>query len=389
MGEKIDLIVISTACHTAVNRKIYKEILRNGISVRLVVPEGMMFPSGYIKSAPQQLDDPPITFLKITSANTRTARFVGLSKVLRKYHPKMVLLDLDPISVSALLIGIWCRMNNVELLAISCENMPFDLKYAFNNKGWRGIPAAIIKRILIHINKALVHEVFTINNEGTDIFRSEGFRNVRKIPLGFDPVIFKVDNNARAKIRKNLSLDGLVIGFFGRVTYEKGIHILLASLKRLKHLKWTLIMDEFKDYKNEFHATLSKQIEDSGLSNRIVHVNPKHDEMGEYINAADIVVMPSISTPKWIEQYGRVAPESMACGKLVVASNSGALPMLLDGHGVLVSEGNVDELSNVLEKFVVHGRESLTRFSESEISNYAHNSLSIQAQLEIMLKSMK
>ena len=73
-------------------------------------------------------------------------------------------------------------------------------------------------------------------------------------------------------------------------------------------------------------------------------VNPKHDEMGDFINSVDVVVMPSISTPFWIEQYGRVAVEAMACGKIVVASNSGALPMLLNGRGILFKE-DLDQFS--------------------------------------------
>lgn len=384
MSDTIDLLVISTSCHTAVNRNIYRKMRDGGMSVVLVVPKRIKFPSGYIESAPPRPDDPPIIFLEMTKGGSRVCRFVGINDILDKHRPKNVLLDLDPVSVSALIVGIWCRGNGARLSCISCENMPLDLFFAFKNRGVRGIPATIVKRILLFINARLVDCVFTINDEGTEIFRKEGFGKVKKIPLGFDPSIFKKNDAARTRIRGELGIEGVVLGFFGRVTFEKGVHILLDALITLKSMEWTLLMDEFNEYKGDFHSDLSRQITDAGLSDRIVFINPKHVEMGDYMNAVDLVVMPSISTRGWIEQYGRIAAESMACGKLVVASNTGALPMLLNGHGVLVSEGDVAALADALKKFILNGQSGLSKLSSAEISGYATKFLSIDAQIEAM-----
>ena len=63
-----------------------------------------------------------------------------------------------------------------------------------------------------------------------------------------------------------------------------------------------------------------------------------------------MLVVPSIETPSWIEQFGRVALEAMASGVTVVASNSGALPEVLGGAGVLVPPDDVAALAEALTR---------------------------------------
>jgi glycosyltransferase involved in cell wall biosynthesis len=100
------------------------------------------------------------------------------------------------------------------------------------------------------------------------------------------------------------------------------------------------------------------------------------------MNAADIIVVPSVSVANWKEQYGRVAAEALACGKEVIASDSGALPELLDGHGYLFKEGIVQELQELLASRLETDERS-ERTTE-EIARYALANLSIQKQKAVM-----
>ena len=59
----------------------------------------------------------------------------------------------------------------------------------------------------------------------------------------------------------------------------------------------------------------------------------------------DVLLVPSLSTSRWKEQFGRVAAQAMAVGTPVLASASGSLPEVLDGCGELAREGDVQDLS--------------------------------------------
>jgi glycosyltransferase involved in cell wall biosynthesis len=60
--------------------------------------------------------------------------------------------------------------------------------------------------------------------------------------------------------------------------------------------------------------------------------------------------MPSMSTERWKEQYGRVAAEAMACGRLVIASDSGSLPELVGEAGIIIPQTELPRLDRELAR---------------------------------------
>ncbi len=100
------------------------------------------------------------------------------------------------------------------------------------------------------------------------------------------------------------------------------------------------------------------------------------------MNATDIVVVPSIATPKWVEQFGRVVPEALACGNFVVASDSGALPEVVGDAGRLFKSENIAELAKCLNE-VLSSMDSICETRQAR-SQYAINNLSLQSQAESM-----
>jgi glycosyltransferase involved in cell wall biosynthesis len=66
----------------------------------------------------------------------------------------------------------------------------------------------------------------------------------------------------------------------------------------------------------------------------------RHDEVPDYLNAMDVLCVPSRTTPGWREQFGRVLIEAFACGVAVVGSDSGEVPHVIDEAGLVVGEAD-------------------------------------------------
>jgi glycosyltransferase involved in cell wall biosynthesis len=210
------------------------------------------------------------------------------------------------------------------------------------------------------------------------LFRRKGYSCVKKIPLGFDPAVFYPDETARASIRRKLGLHFPVIAYFGRLVPEKGVHLIVEALKNLRSFNWHFMLDKFDLYANPYNKQIDILIKEAGIEDRVVYIDADHFEIAAYMNAADVVVIPSVSTPSWKEQYGRVAPEAMACGKLVIAAKSGALPELVGDAGMLFDEGDVVQLTSLLEKFLKEP-EGFHHFSQ-KATERANGLLSIPMQ---------
>lgn len=378
----IDIVVVSHACFTAINRKIYGRFMQDGWSIELVVPKTLQFPSVTKQAEPEQSGDPKVHFLPLVGTNPRTYYFDGLLSLLDQLQPKIVLLDNDPVSELAVNLGKWAAANSSALYCISCENLPLGILATAKRRGLKTIPASVYKRILLGRSRQRTKGVFTINKEGTAIFQREGFSKVVQIPLGFDRQYFFPDTSARARIRQTIGLHQLTFAYFGRLTKEKGIHIFIAALEQLKQYPWQLVMDHFDASASEYTQQVSQLLEAAGLLDRVVFVSPSHTEIAAYMNAVDIIVVPSVSTPQWKEQYGRVAAEALACGKKVVASDSGALPDLTGGKADLFAEGNIGALKSILEGYL-RAPGTISPFYP-EVADYAHQALSLDRQLAIM-----
>jgi glycosyltransferase involved in cell wall biosynthesis len=376
------IFVISHACFTAINRNVYHLFAKDGWNLGIVVPEELQFPSGIRKADPPADDDPEIHFLKLRGNNPRSYHFEGLKDLLDQKKPGIIILDNDPVSMLTTQLGKWANQNQAWLFCISNENLPLDIMSGLHRRGLKALPAILFKRTLLRRNRALVDGIFTVNREGEKIFTDEGFLNVRHMPLGFDPQYFHPDAQARELIRDKFKLTGKTIAYFGRLTKEKGVHILIRALKNLKSPDWQLMMDSFDSYASEYNQEISRLLSEADILSRVVFIKPSHFEIASFMNAADIVVVPSITVANWKEQYGRVAAEALACGKEVIASDSGALPELLGGYGYLFKEGDVEELQELLESRLSDSRDS--EKTPGEIAAYALANLSIQKQKAVM-----
>lgn len=376
------ILVISQASFTAINRTVYQRLASKGWQIEMIVPQQLHFPAGIKNAEAKSLSDPPIHFLPLVRNNPRLQWYKGLEDVLKKTKPAIVFLDNDPASYMAMRLSVWCKKQNTKLVCQSCENLSQAISVVFKREGIRGLLPAIIKNYFIWRGKSGCSHVFTINEDGLQLFKKAGYLSVSKTPLGFDENLFKQENIVRNSLRDKLGLNQITFAYFGRLVPEKGVHLLIEALSGLQEYKWYLMMDKFEVYASEYNITIEKLIEEKGIKKRIKYIHANHQEVPNFMNAADVVILPSISTSKWKEQYGRVVPEAMACGKIVIGANSGALPELIEDAGIIFPEGDVKCLKNLLEEILK--KNTAYEFLKYKAIERAHSFLSIKAQVDIM-----
>ena len=173
------------------------------------------------------------------------------------------------------------------------------------------------------------------------------------IPPGVDVERFVPDLDARARVRRQLDwpADAVVVGFLGRFVSEKGIRVLRGALERTP-ARWHALFvggGPLEAELREFERRYAPRV-------RVVTGIP-HERVPDWINAMSIACLPSLTTTRWREQFGRVLIEAMACGVPVLASDSGEIPFVVGDAGVIVPEGDLDAMATALQRLVADGHE--------------------------------
>ncbi len=379
---KSDYVAISIGCFSEVNRQLYYELAKLGKSVTIVFPEQLPFPDGmrtYEKITNTTVTAiPSKTFFK----NPRLTQYKGLKKIIADKRPQYVYTEYDPASLLGVVLGWWSKKYKFKLICNSCENLELDVKSVFQREGVKGILPCLIKNLFIKLSKHNVYHIFALGQDGKRIFENLGYKSVSIIHLGFDELLFAPNPTKRNQIRKELNLTETVIGYFGRTVPEKGVHILIQALAKLKHLQWQFLVDEFSIYKTPYQQSLIDSIAHLGIADRVTYFDAPHETVAWYMCATDIAVVHSLSSKKWKEQYGRVAPETMACGNAVLVSSSGTLKELVPNSSYVIPEGDVNALANKLEE-LLNNPTLITQMGELA-HNHAHSKYTMVKQAQLI-----
>jgi phosphatidyl-myo-inositol dimannoside synthase len=155
------------------------------------------------------------------------------------------------------------------------------------------------------------------------------------ITLGVDEEKFRPDPQAGAALRRSLGLEGPVIGFVGRLTAAKGLDVLMDALEQVPG-PWNLLALGSGPYESR----VNRWAESRGFGDRVKVLLVGHSDVPRYLQAMDLLVAPSQTTPKWKEQFGRMIVEAFASGVPVIGSDSGEIPFVIDDVGVVVAESD-------------------------------------------------
>jgi glycosyltransferase involved in cell wall biosynthesis len=148
-------------------------------------------------------------------------------------------------------------------------------------------------------------------------------------------------------LRKSFGIpdDAFLVLYVGRLAKSKGTFTLLEAAKKLKTRDPNIhFLLAGKDEEG-----IAEWIAKNGVGST-VHLAGfiPYPDMPRYYRLADVFVLPSLSTKGWIEQFGYVLAEAMACGVAAVGSSSGAIPEVIGDPEKIFPEGSVDGMISVL-----------------------------------------
>jgi glycosyltransferase involved in cell wall biosynthesis len=184
------------------------------------------------------------------------------------------------------------------------------------------------------------------NSEALENLRRVGYPSDRPLERIFWGVPTELFATGQPGFGEKLRTDAEhLVGYVGRLSPEKGLPVLAAAMLRLPSSTHCVLIGTGPSRADlELTATLPD------LRGRVHFVDPMTgSELAGALRAFDTLVLPSLTTPRWKEQYGRVLTEAMATGIPVVGSDSGAIPEVIGDAGIVTPEGDPIALAAALE----------------------------------------
>lgn len=248
-----------------------------------------------------------------------------LGRLLRRLRPDVLHMDEEPYNLAT-----W------HALAAGARTGARSLFFTWQNLS-RRYPWPF--RRIEQVNYRRAAYALAGNQDAVAVLRGKGYTGpVAVIPqFGVDPELFapepRPDN------------PHFTIGYAGRLVPEKGVDVLLRACARLTAATWEVRLLGDGPTREEL-AALAAEL---GIRNRVHFLERlPSTEMAGFYRALDALVLPSVSRPNWVEQFGRVLIEAMACGVPVVGSNCGEIPHVIGDAGLVFPEGEAEALADAL-----------------------------------------
>jgi len=336
---------VSHSCVVSMNQQLYVELTRyDDVELKLVTPcHWWASLSGRITtSVLPELDDAMVTLPVWLPGQIHLHWYrCRLHRTLKDFAPDILYVDEEPYSVAGAQGAYLAKRLGCKFIVSTKENLvrnyPLPLQWTY-------------KWVL-----GQADHILAISEEGKAVVRRQGYQGpVTVLAHGIDPEAFCPAPEAARRQRKRLGLAGPVVGYVGRLATEKGVMDLVEAVKiaRKEHnLDLSLLLVG--------EGRLRKRLEQTGREflgpNRLaVTGHIPHHQIPEYMNALDMLVLPSRTTDRWKEQFGRVLIEALGCRVPVIGSDSGHIPDLIEdtGGGLIFREGDPTDLAEKIQQLV-------------------------------------
>jgi len=350
------VLMLSKACIVGIYQRKLEELARQpGVELTVVVPpywrEGRrriplerLFTAGYtLRVEPMLLN-----------GHYHLHVYPTLGRIIAGLRPDIIHIDEEPYNL-ATFHALWLgRAAGARCLFFTWQNI----------LRWRAHP--LERYVLTHADYAIAG-----NREAVGVLRGKGYRGpVAVIPqFGIDETLF-----APRPLGQGTPF---TIGFVARLVEEKGGHVLLQALAGLPGDWRLIIMGDGPQ-----RAALEDLAARLAIASRVDFVQPvPSHQVPDWMRRFDCLVLPSLTRPRWKEQFGRVLVEAMACAVPVVGSDCGEIPHVIGDAGLIFPEGDAQRLRECIQRLLADPslRQSLgQRGRERVLAHYTHGQIAAQ-----------
>ncbi|MEI7620146.1 MAG: glycosyltransferase [Candidatus Falkowbacteria bacterium] len=203
---------------------------------------------------------------------------------------------------------------------------------------------SLVKSILVAIEMFLHHRVWKIYEKNISLYIAPSeFMKKTVVSFGIPEEKVEVLYNFidQPEVAVVDSQDYLL--YYGRISPEKGINILLQALKLTPNNPTLKIVGSGPSV-----DSLKASVKSLGLEKTVEFLGARYGaELNEIILKAKAVIIPSV----WAENMPFVLLESLALGKVVIASKTGGLPELIvpGESGFLFENGSASDLAEKIK----------------------------------------
>lgn len=326
------VLVISLACfRKSWRQKFVFASKEGGIEFKLIVPHRwnyFYYPTTYEKDESQLKIIPG----RVTSDGRlgRHLYYTGLAGTMRQFRPDIIHIEHEPEHIVTLETIILRNLfvSRAKIILRTSRTFQSHLRWSK------------IKNLMERYIYREIDYVFCVNQKSHNFLRQQGYTGPIKIhPNGVDPDLFSpLDVTA---LREKLGLkDSRVIGYVGRLIREKGIDILIKAVAEMHGDYKLLIVGNGPELPH-----LERIAREKNIDGRLITIGRvKHEDVPEYLNCMDVLVLPSITTDHWEEYFGMVLIEALACGVPVIGSTCGEITNVIGEKRLIFQEGQVDDL---------------------------------------------